>query len=105
MKKLASAPLVALKVGTPGRSVPPAELSLTRKRPVVTTYGRRMLRTAIGAIAARPSLHRAIRIFFRSVPGLQPFVRRMLEVPPPPVIIEVDGVITLEGLCHLSRQL
>ncbi len=63
---------------------------------------------AFGAIAQKPWLYRSLRVFVGSVPGLRPIVRRLLEASqpkPPPVVVEVDGVITLEGLCHLSRQI
>jgi hypothetical protein len=67
-----------------------------------------MLRTAIGVVVTKPRLYRVIRVLDRSVRGLQPFVRRRLaatESQAAPITIEVEGVITLEGLCHLSRQL
>jgi hypothetical protein len=74
----------------------------------VVKYGRRVLRTAIGVVATKPRLYRTIRILCVSIPGLQSFVRRRLAATQPkvaPIAIDVEGVITLEGLCHLSRQL
>lgn len=71
-------------------------------------FARGMLKAAIGAVAARPRLHRVLRRFIRVIPGLQLVLRRGVARAQPkaaPVRVEVGGIVTLEGLCHLSRQI